>query len=102
MALNDEQVREVIAGEIRALMRQVDAIRADLVLHETGHHGISLPDVVGWSIRQWGQVPPPVKIYILVYALAAIFALVEWFYRRMKALWQQPAQVPMKIWGITP
>lgn len=98
MALSDEQVREVIAGEVRVLMRQVDAIRADLVLHETGHRGTSLPDVVGWSIRQWGQVPHPVKIYILVYALGAIIAFVQWLYRRLK---RQPAQAPMKAWGVT-
>lgn len=98
MALEPEvlsEIQEVMAGQVRAFQRSLAEVRADLLAHEIGHAGVQLPDAIGWVSAQWLQIPPPVRVYILVYAVGIIVALLRWLYRQFTTEKKPVAQT----WG---
>ena len=69
-----------LAGQIRSVQRGLDELSARVVVHEAGHAGVRLPDVVSWAKVQWTMLNPGAKQLIMLYLLMALVALGRWLW----------------------
>lgn len=86
---------DILAGQVRLVERNLTDLTGRVLAHEAVHEGAKLPDIVGWAGRQWLAMPSPLRLYVYVYALGFLVAMLRW-------LWQQLTRPPKPSGSLSP
>lgn len=66
---------DILEGEVRKVARGLYELNAHIAVHESGHAGIALPDVVDWVTEQFWKIPSPLRVSIYMYAAMVMIAI---------------------------